>query len=315
MCTLPDRKLICITALLAVMCFYIPAVAQESDTIPRSGIWYKAKTYNPARGRLIAFTTAGLYAGGMAALYTTWYKGYPSAEFHPFNDNSEWLQMDKVGHCASAYYMARWGSELVAWTGISRRKSALWGSGISYAFLLTIEMFDGYSDQWGFSTGDLIANTTGIGVFLGQEFLWKEQRISFKYSYHESELADQRPEIFGSSRLENSLKDYNGQTYWLSFNLASFLRKSKIPPWLNVAAGYGANNMLTASEGGDLKGQTYPGDRYRQFYISPDIEWTKIPVRSGALKTLFTILGFVKIPAPAIEYRSNGSWVFHGLYF
>ncbi len=34
------------------------------------------------------------------------------------------------------------------------------------------------------------------------------------------------------------LKDYNGQTYWLSFNVASFLpTNSGFPYWLNMSLG------------------------------------------------------------------------------
>jgi len=36
---------------------------------------------------------------------------------------------------------------------------------------------------------------------------------------------------------------------------------------------------------------------------------------SDFLKTVFNIFNFVKIPAPSIEYRSNGDFKFHFLYF
>ncbi len=304
-----------ITAISAVMCFYSPLQAQNGDTISHKGFWYAASEYNRERGRIMAFSTASIYAGTMMGLYSVWYKDYPLSGFHRFNDNEEWLQIDKVGHCGSAYYLSRWNSELMGWTGLSPKKSALWGAGISYTFLLSVEMLDGHSKEWGFSTGDLIANTIGTGLFLGQALGWKEQRISFKLSYNKSPLANQRPSIFGSNIAENVLKDYNGQTYWLSFNLADFMKKSSLPPWLNIAVGYGANNMLTANAEETPEGLTYPGERYRQFYISPDIEWSKIPAKSGALKALFKVLGCIKIPAPALEYRKKSGLVFHGMYF
>ena len=43
------------------------------------------------------------YGGTMIALYSTWYKNYPQSHFHFFNDNNEWLQIDKAGHTWSAY--------------------------------------------------------------------------------------------------------------------------------------------------------------------------------------------------------------------
>lgn len=304
-----------ITAFLAVMCFYTLSFAQVSDTVPRHPFWQKAPAYNPVRGRLVGFTALGGYTLGMSALYSAWYRDYPSSKFHLFYDGKEWLQMDKIGHAGSSYYISRWSSSLVEWTGLPSKKASLLGTGFATAFMITIEMFDGFSSEWGFSPGDIIANTTGAGVFLGQELLWQEQRVSFKFSYTEDPLVNKRPSIFGSSFIEHSLKDYNGQTYWLSFNLSSFMKQAGIPPWLNIAAGYGAGNMLTAKEGVVVDGISDPGKRFRQFYLSPDIEWSKIPVKSGALKTLFKVIGFIKFPAPSLEYRSNGSWVFHGLHF
>ncbi len=304
-----------ITVLITVMCFFLRVDAQETDSSAIHPLWIKSKTYHPERARIVAFTTAGIYTGAMVALYSAWYKNYPLTTFHRFNDNEEWLQMDKVGHAGSAYYLSRWAGGLVEWTGIPAQKAAWWGCGISYTFLLTVEAFDGFSKEWGFSTGDMIANTAGAALFLGQELAWKEQWISFKLSYSKNHLANDRPEVFGSNLPENVLKDYNGQTYWLSMQTAGFIKNPGWPKWLNMAIGYGANNMLT-SKGQELPlGLTDPGERYRQFFLSPDIEWSKIPTRSGALKTLFKVLGFIKIPAPAVEYRSTGRVVFHGLHF
>jgi hypothetical protein len=35
------------------------------------------------------------------------------------------------------------------------------------------------------------------------------------------------------------------KTYWLSVNLHSFSKAQKIPKWLNLAIGYGADGMIT----------------------------------------------------------------------
>ncbi len=39
----------------------------------------------------------------MVGLYSAWYSNYPQTNFHFFNDNNEWKQVDKVGHAYSAY--------------------------------------------------------------------------------------------------------------------------------------------------------------------------------------------------------------------
>jgi len=283
----------------------------KNDTL---SFWQVAPEYDPARGRLVAAVSSGSWLTGMGLLYGLWYRDYPQSSFHFFNDGGEWLQMDKVGHCGSAYFTSLWAASLVKWTGATQRRSALIGGAMSLTFMTTIEVFDGFSSNWGFSKADMLSNLSGTALFLGQEFLWKQQRIVFKYSYHRDQLAGLRPDVFGQGLAENMLKDYNGQTYWLSVNLNSFSNDSRLPSWLNLAAGYGAGGMIYADEENGTRG-SLKNSRYRQFYLSPDIDWRKIPVRSGALKAVFTLLSFVKIPAPALEYRSNGSWVLHGLYF
>jgi hypothetical protein len=45
------------------------------------------------------------------------------------------------------------------------------------------------------------------------------KRITPKFSFHTTQYAQYRPNVLGSSLAEQILKDYNGQTYWLSVNL------------------------------------------------------------------------------------------------
>src|SRR4051812_42271731 len=56
------------------------------------------KSLNKKRIACIIGTEATLYAGSLIGLNELWYKNYPRSSFHFFNDNKEWLQMDKVGH-------------------------------------------------------------------------------------------------------------------------------------------------------------------------------------------------------------------------
>jgi hypothetical protein len=75
--------------------------------------------------------------------------------------------------------------------------------------------------------------------------------------------------------------------------------------------------MLGATSNPDsLNHQALPHyHRYRQFYLSVDVDLTRIPTRSKALKALFTIFSFIKIPFPAIEYNTLGQFKFHPFYF
>ena len=251
--------------------------------------------------RNTVFISEGVVLGGaLIGLNQLWYKDYPKSNFHTVDDNNQWLQLDKVGHFYSTYHVGRAGAELLEWSGASQKEQLLYGSTLGFGFLTVVEVFDGYSQEWGFSWGDMLANASGTGLYVAQELLWKEQRITPKFSFHQTRYANIRPETLGSSLNEQMLKDYNGQTYWLSFNLYSFTKSKAIPKWLNVAIGYGGTGMLygdnnEAFENGVVQNQS------REFYVSLDVDLTKIETKSHFLKTLFSVFNTIKVPAPTLQ--------------
>ncbi len=266
------------------------------------------------RRNLVIGTEAVLATGALVGLSQVWYKDYPQTKFHFINDNDEWMQMDKIGHVFSAYHIGKAGFEALRWSGVSKESSLVYGSTLGLAFLTVVEVFDGYSAEWGASSGDMIANVSGTALFAAQELLWKEQRIIPKFSFHQTHYAKLRPDVLGSSFQEQLLKDYNGQTYWLSANLYDFTKCSTIPKWLNLAVGYGAEGMVSGN------GETVPGldenpTRTRQFYLSLDVNLEKINTKSHILKTLFSLFNTIKIPAPTFEINGSGKVRGHGFYF
>ncbi|MBE2246110.1 MAG: DUF2279 domain-containing protein [Candidatus Competibacteraceae bacterium] len=262
-------------------------------------------------------TGASVFAGSITGLNYLWYEGYPRSSFHVFNDNHEWMGMDKAGHAYTAYVSGAICSDLLRWAGV-KRKTAIWTGGTAgFVYLSAIEILDGFSEQWGFSWGDMIANASGSALYITQQLLWDEQRFQFKFSYWPSEYPKQRPELLGSNFAENILKDYNAQTYWLSCNIWSFLpnrNQRKFPKWLNVSVGYGANGML----GGAFNPIPFEHiQRYHQFYLSLDLDLTKIPTRSKAVRTLLKTLNYIKFPAPTLEFTTHPDYPvrFHWLMF
>jgi len=135
----------------------------RSDSI---GLFDVSPVPNKARIHLINYSIAAIYPASMVWLYTQWYKDYPQSSFHFFNDNGEWNQMDKFAHMWDAYSVSKPIMKLFYWSGMSKKKSALYGTGIAYLFQTTVEVFDGFSSEWGFSPGDAIANTLGAGTIL-----------------------------------------------------------------------------------------------------------------------------------------------------
>ncbi|MDP4281619.1 MAG: DUF2279 domain-containing protein [Bacteroidota bacterium] len=272
------------------------------------------------KGRLIGSIggESAVYLGSIGGLSVMWYKDYPQTSFHFFNDDNEWQLMDKAGHSISAYYICRFAYASVKWSGVNEKLSVLYAGLLGFTYLANIEILDGFSSEWGFSPGDLAANTFGCVLFSAQQLGWHEQRFMLKYSYHNSNYAQYRPDLLGDNLIQNILKDYNGQTFWVSANIGSFLPKSsKFPKWLNVSLGYGAEGML----GGTVNPEEYKGnplpefDRYRKYFLTMDVDLSRIPTRSKLLKGVFNFVNFIKVPCPALEYNSKGQFKFHSLYF
>lgn len=270
----------------------------------------------------ISGIAGGTYGGVMVMLGTAWYADVPMSKFHFFNDSKEWLGIDKLGHFNGAYQGSRAMIQLLKWSGVNKRKTVIWGGLSGFVMMAPIEILDGYSRDWGFSWADMGANFLGAGLATLNEGLWNEQRIQSKVSFHPTPFAKVRPGILGDN-LSSWLKDYNGHTVWLSFRVHSFLPegkfKDKYPPWLNIALGYGAEGMLGGFDNvwTDSNGEERDFShirRYPQFYLSLDIDLTKIPTRIGFLKWLFGTLNMIKIPMPTLEISHQGLR-FHGLYF
>lgn len=256
-------------------------------------------------------TVAGL---SLLALDRLWYSDFERSSFKTINDNNHWLQMDKMGHAFSAYHLGKLGANTLNWAGVDRNQQLIYGGTLGLTFLTAVEIMDGFSEEWGFSWGDMAFNALGSGLFIGQELLWHEQRIILKYSFHQTQFASLRPETLGNGFIEEIFKDYNGQTYWLSANVNSFLKIDKIPKWLNVAIGYGAEGMLTATKSSSIEGLP-PFNRYRQYYLSLDIDLTRIETNSPLLRTIFDVFNLIKLPFPALEINSKGGLKLHYIYF
>jgi hypothetical protein len=278
-----------------------------------------ADSINKKRLRTVIIGSSAAYAASMTVLYFAWYKDNLSGNFSFIDDSDYWLQVDKVGHATTAYTLSNYGYWMLRWAGVNEKKSTWYGTLMGWGSMTVIEILDGFSNEYGASASDLVANTLGCGLFLGQQLLWHDQRFRLKFSYHPTEYAQYNPSQLGENHLQRILKDYNGQTYWLSANIHSFIRRDTwFPAWINVSVGYGADGMLAAVSNPkyDSEGNPIPEfNRIRQYYLSMDIDWTRIKTNSGFLKFTFKLLSFIKLPFPTVEYNNQDGVVWHWIYF
>jgi uncharacterized protein YfiM (DUF2279 family) len=268
-------------------------------------------------------TASAVWAiGSLVVLNEAWYKQYKRTSFQTFDDSHEWLQMDKAGHAWSAYQVARGTTLLWQWAGASNQRAVLLGSASSLGYMTIIEFLDAHSEKWGWSWADVGANTAGTVLFAGQQLAWGEQRVLFKFSAaprrYPVALEARGNSLFGQSLAERLLKDYNAQTYWLSANLNSLFKNNALPPWLNIAVGYGASGLWggfenrALDERGNVTFNRPDIKRQRQWYLAPDVDFTRIKTSRKGVKTLLAALNCIKFPAPGLELtggKLRARWV------
>ncbi|MBK8623726.1 MAG: DUF2279 domain-containing protein [Saprospiraceae bacterium] len=293
-----------------------------------------ADTFHKTRFYTSLGISAATYTVFSVGLYNAWYKDQSTGKFRLFNDWGEWRHMDKVGHVYSAYFQAALCYKSARWTGLNKKGSMITGLMCGGLFQTTLEVMDGFSDKWGFSVPDIGANFLGLGIFAAQQHWWDEQRIYIKVSsipirYGETTvissngketttLKERAMDLYGNNILELYLKDYNAQAYWLSFNVHSFLPEgNRWPSWLNIALGYGAENMYGGYQNqwvgraSDFQLNTNEYPRYSQFYLGFDADFQKIRTKNKTVNTLLTMFNVFKVPSPALEINTLGQIKFH----
>lgn len=274
-------------------------LASTPDSIPRKN-----------RLKPLLITTGAAYATSLVALNELWYSNHERESFHFFNDGKEWQQMDKVGHFFSAFHLGSTSRSALKWAGVEEDKALLYGSLASTAMMASIELFDGFSSAYGASFNDLIANASGTLLFYGQQQLWNEVKIHPKFSFRRTGYSQQRPKVLGENLAGEILKDYNGQTYWLSMDLSRLIEAKKFPKWLNLAVGYGAEEMIFAEDHANIQSGFSPT---RQYYLALDFDLNEYQSSSTFVNMLIYIINMIHLPAPALEY-SSGKLNFHFFY-
>ncbi|MBC5773641.1 DUF2279 domain-containing protein [Pontibacter sp. KCTC 32443] len=300
-------KQLAILSFLICLLLRVNIVAATTIATPDSNQVHNQKLLLLGAGFMVG------YSAMLVGLNNAWYAEQERTDFHFFNDNSQWRQVDKAGHFWGAFHQSRAGIDMLRWAGVPDKKAILYGGLLGVVLQTPVEVFDGYQKDYGASVGDLVANTAGSAAIVAQELAWREVRIMPKYSFHKTRYAAERPNVLGKSLAEQALKDYNGQTYWLSVNVGDFLpEQSRYPKWLSIAVGYGAEEVVYNHEATNYN---LGFDAHRQFYLSPDLNLLHFKGRSKILNTALYVLSIVKVPAPTLEYNRKNGFKFHSLYF
>jgi len=271
-----------------------------------------------SRKYLAILITAG-YLISLLWLSSVWYNVYTS--FHFFDDVFEWEFMDKLGHSFASFQIGAFFYKIFGESeSLNPSLQKKWLCFTGFALLLPIEILDGFSLNYGASPADLLAN--GLGSLLCYWHVSSKvvSGAMPKFSFHTTPLSILRPGLLGSNIFQQTIKDYNGQTYWLSLDINKILNTKILPGWLMLTIGYGAEGLLgghdnswVTKEGGVI--DFYSVVRTKRIFISVDLNTSNLREKNRFMNYFLMPFMIIKFPAPAIEINFERGVIFHPIYF
>ena len=248
----------------------------------------KNYSLNPIKFGVLTTVTLGMSIGLHNFQKHAWWSG-ERGQFHIQNDWAYAMSMDKIGHFMEGGLIEKTMKGAFIWSGMEERTAMWFGALFSIGYMTDIEIEDGFAKAWGYSPGDEIANLTGDIFAIAQDMWTPLQTVKLKWSYvpsndtlHKGDFPD----------------DYNGQVFWLSFNINKYFGKKFEefwPDYLNLAIGYGVKDYEYFG----------PGGRSQNLYIGFDFDVRKIiPGNSSFMRFVKEFLNTFKfIPTPAIKWN------------
>ncbi|MBI9070961.1 MAG: DUF2279 domain-containing protein [Melioribacteraceae bacterium] len=239
-----------------------------------------------------------------------WYTDSQS-KFHFKDDWYDYnLNMDKVGHVFTGMFLTQNYYKLLRGGNFSHYQSIWISSGLTFAQLFQIELFDAFDKKYGASWGDIGSNTLGILCGVLQLNYRSANMINLKLSHDINHIS------FSSDVHDEVITDYSKRTFWLTFHYDELLPESIRnihPDWLGIALGYGTSEVFKDGRYNmDSKGK---GLGKQNFYLALDIDLNRLfkPEPETFFWHLFDFIGYIHIPMPTIELTPKMK--FHALYF
>jgi hypothetical protein len=252
---------------------------------------------NSSRLILTSSSAVAVLGGSYAYIQNSWWSEQ-SSSFH-FDDGSDLRyakNIDKGGHFFGGVLVADIFQSSLKWSGVSEKKSFLYGAAMGSFIQLSIEMKDAYAPLWGFSIWDFGAGSVGAFVPYFERYSPLGQFVDFKFSYYKrSNLywdlgKEQKPEAPPFKYAYQD--DYINQTYWVSFYP---FKKNNID--LGIAIGFGLDDSQYLNET-----KTKVGGQ-NEIYIALDYDMLQVLKKWNTpfAKKFKHWLNYIKLPAPTIR--------------
>ena len=211
---------------------------------------------------------------------------------------------DKLGHAYSFYASTRLMKSGFEWAGHKPKKAAQLAGITSATLSIGIEIMDGFTEKYGFSTEDMIMNLSGIGigVLLESYPRWDDLfdiRLKYWLSDDAKRLNDYDP-----------LADYSGQTYLLIAKASGvpLLRKHTLLRYLELAVGYGTRGYQPTDGTGSQQTErnVYYGLSLNLSQLLGDTVFKNQQRKKNRIqKVTENVLEYLQMPGTALLFKNN----------
>ncbi len=176
----------------------------------------------------------GITAGGLTVLGLRSWNWGSSKHFKLgsegwFGQNTGSGGTDKLGHAFTSYAITNVVADRLQRQGRSPERAGLSAALTAQALMLYVEVFDGLSDDHGFSREDVVVNLLGTGLAYARTVNpGLRDTLDFRMEYQPSGYTGFRP-----------FSDYSGQKFLLALKLGGFGALSNTPlRYFELQAGY-----------------------------------------------------------------------------
>ncbi len=244
------------------------------------------------------------YLGSVAAIHlyqsNAWWSGR-TGKFRVIEDWDYALSIDKLGHFYSPIILAHAFSIGLEAARVDYGTGIWISSAAALLFQLYVEVYDGFAQDWGFSTGDALMDVAGAAYPVIQYYYPVLYNFQPRFSYWPVKLGK---EGHTPGQKLIVVDDYEGQKFWLSMRVNNLFGRgfeSIWPDFLMLSVGYGVR---------DIDGR---GGGKSDIFIALDFDYEQIPLYGSFWQMVKNSFAFIKFPMPAI--RITNGVAFFGFAF
>lgn len=284
-----------IAFLIAHCTFFIAHCSAQSDSV------IKTQNSELKTTPLVLASIAPTVFIGTALVqnYFDFWKNADPSPFHISNDPPYAYHNDKFGHAYYSSLSADVIKESYILAGVDRKTSAWIGAGSSLLAQTLVEIGDGFHGHeayYGFSPGDEIGDILGAALPLVKEYVPFVKRFDYKVGLWPSQ-------VLKEGAFRGILDDNESQFFWLSADIHDAFGEW-YPKWINVAVGYGVQNLPSSAFLPDRQYLTPKS----LVYLGFDLNVKGLPITGKAWDIIAELLSHYRIPFPALQVAPIMKW-------